>query len=103
MVSEGVEGRNFRRTAFELSRRLPPADVLPLLREIAKSGDVAPDAVGRVLFPLAVALAGLGAVGAITLAAIGTFYFALFALATIARGPNISRGTIPTRLNKPRE
>ena len=36
------------------------------------------------VYPLAVALAGFGAAGAIILAAVGTFYFALFALATIA-------------------
>jgi len=36
------------------------------------------------LYPVAVVLAGLGAAGAIILAAVGTFYFALFALATIA-------------------
>lgn len=35
-------------------------------------------------YPFVVAITGLGAAGAITLAAIGTFYFALFALATIA-------------------
>jgi len=37
-----------------------------------------------ILYPLAVLAGGLGAAGAITLAAIVTLYFALFALATIA-------------------
>ena len=40
--------------------------------------------VAGVAYPLVVAAGGLGAAGAITLAAVATFYFALFALATIA-------------------
>ena len=40
--------------------------------------------IAGIAYPLVVAFAGIGAAGAIALAAVGTFYFALFALATIA-------------------
>src|SRR5205823_455950 len=56
VATEGAEGQNFRRAAFELSRRLPPADALPLLRELVRRAedDDLRGALGRALFPLAV-------------------------------------------------
>lgn len=57
IATEGAEGRNFRRVAFELSRRVAPGDALALLRQLAAHADEDLRGVlGRALFPLAVTL-----------------------------------------------